>query len=457
MFNLSQQFVSVMAVLMIFVVSGCGTSTSSSTDDSTTAQTNTANETSLGECPAGTDSVGDLCAISGTVLEDIVFTAGRDYLLQGPVFIGDGETEVTLTIDPGVTIYGEKNNTSPGALIIMQNAKINAEGTKDQVIVFTSDQLDGQKARGDWGGIIINGKAPINCPDKKGKDFCEAQGEGDTGIYGGDEPEDSSGILKYVRVEFGGIQFSEDNELNGIAFQGVGSGTVVDYVQVHMNRDDGIEFFGGTVNAKHIVLTGTGDDSLDWTYGWTGKAQFIMAKLAPDAGDQGIEADNHGDANDAEPRSNPTLANLTFIGHADADIGLLLREGSSASIANSVFVGFGDACFAVDQEETYKNGCGMDMSSIQLTNVIFDCETPFEALDPMADYTPDCSAEDLFTRDGSNQTAETKLENYTPGTNSPLVGASAAFENDDFFETVDFIGAVSADDDWTAGWTVGLD
>ena len=239
---------------------------------------NTNGDTSASGCPTGTSALGELCALKGNILENITLTAGKMYLLNGPVFIGDSQTDVVLTIEPGVTVLGEKNPSSPGTLIITQRAKIEAVGTKDAPIVFTSDQLEGKKARGDWGGIIINGLAPINCPDKKGKAFCENEGEGDTGTYGGDQPEDSSGTLKYVRVEYGGIQFSEDNELNGIAFFGVGSGTTVDYIQVHMNADDGIEFFGGTVNVKHAVLTGIADDSLDWTYGWTGKAQVRIGE-----------------------------------------------------------------------------------------------------------------------------------------------------------------------------------
>ena len=174
--------------------------------------------------------------------------------------------------------------------------------------MFTSDQLEGQKARGDWGGLIINGNAPINGCDE---DLCSAEGEGSTGLYGGDNTEDNSGTLRYVRVEYAGTQFSEDNELNGIAFQGVGSGTTVEYIQVHMNADDGVEFYGGSVNVKYVVLTGIGDDSMDWTDGWNGKAQFVLAKQASDDGDNGIEADNNKANNDFEPRSNPTLANMT--------------------------------------------------------------------------------------------------------------------------------------------------
>ena len=145
-----------------------------------------------------------------------------------------------------------------------------ADGTPDAPIIMSSDAAIGSRARGQWGGLIINGSAPTN----QGVTF----GEGDTGAFGGNNPSDSSGTLRYVRLEFAGIEFSPDNELNGIAFQGVGSGTIVDHVQVHMNQDDGIEMFGGTVNLKYVLVTGARDDSFDWTDGWTGKGQFWVAQ-----------------------------------------------------------------------------------------------------------------------------------------------------------------------------------
>ena len=155
-----------------------------------------------------------------------------EYLLRGAVFVKNG---AILTIEPGVKIYGEQ--ATNGTLIIAQGSKIMAEGTASAPIVMSSDAFEGSRARGQWGGLIINGSAPTN----QGVTF----GEGDTGAFGGNDPTDSSGVLRYVRVEYAGIEFSPDNELNGIAFQGVGSGTVVDHVQVHMNQDDGVEMFGG--------------------------------------------------------------------------------------------------------------------------------------------------------------------------------------------------------------------
>ncbi|MEE2757422.1 MAG: hypothetical protein VYA30_12275 [Myxococcota bacterium] len=404
-------------------------------------------------CPAGTAEVAEFCALEGRITTDLTLTANNQYILSGPVFIGDGTAETVLTIEPGTTIYGIKDPGSPGTLIIDRGSKIEAVGTADAPIVFTSDQLEGQKDRGDWGGLIINGYAPINGCDAAP---CSAEGEGSTGTYGGDNPEDNSGTLKYVRVEYAGTLFSEDNELNGIAFQGVGSGTVVDYIQVHMNKDDGIEFFGGTVSAKHVVITGAGDDSIDWTDGWVGNIQYAIVKQYEDDGDNGIEADNNKANNDFLPRSNPTLANLTFIGNENTDIGMLIREGTGVTIANSVVSGFGDACLVLDNEATFANSCDADASLITLSNLVLNCETQIEEPDP-AEFTAACTAESIFSRAGSNVTTdETVLENYMPASDSMLLSPADAIELAAWFDNTAFIGAVG-DEDWTAGWTIGLE
>ena len=220
--------------------------------------------------------------LSGEIAADMTLTADVSYLLRGAVFVADG---ATLTIEAGTTIYGE--GATNGALVVARGGRLVADGAPDAPIVFTSDQEVGFRARGDWGGLIINGRAPLNIPGN------EAEGEGGTGAYGGDDPADDSGVLRYVRVEFAGSELSPDNELNGVAFQGVGSGTVVDSVQVHLSKDDGVEFFGGTVDARRVVCTGIGDDSFDWTEGWTGRGQFWIARQRGDDADQGIEADSN--------------------------------------------------------------------------------------------------------------------------------------------------------------------
>ena len=255
------------------------------------------------------------------------------WLLEGPVFVGNDADATTLTVEAGVTVYAS-TAVQDTLLCVTRGAKLEAEGAADAPIVFTPDNDTG--VRGQWGGLIINGKSHLN------KSGGVAQGEGNTGEYGGGatpDLEDNSGTLKYVRVEYAGRLLTTEDELNGIALQAVGSGTTVDYVQVHMNKDDGSEWFGGTVNVKHILVTGIADDSFDWTAGWTGKGQFMIAQQYADAGDRMIEADNSGSSNDALPRSQPTLSNLTLVGQGldgAGDTGILLREGTAANISNAV-------------------------------------------------------------------------------------------------------------------------
>ncbi|MDP2053761.1 MAG: T9SS C-terminal target domain-containing protein, partial [Acidobacteriota bacterium] len=166
--------------------------------------------------------------VTGEITSTVNWTSNFYYVLRGAVFVRDGGT---LNIAAGTRVIGEAG--SVGTLIVERGGRLNAIGTRTAPIVFTSDQAIGSRARGDWGGIILNGRAPVNLEGGEGA------GEGDTGIYGGNSPNDSSGTMRYVRVEYGGTEFSPDNELNGIAFQGVGRGGSYEYIQVHMARDDG--------------------------------------------------------------------------------------------------------------------------------------------------------------------------------------------------------------------------
>lgn len=398
------------------------------------------------ELPGAVECDGGFCILSGTITEDLTLTADAEWVLRGGVFIGDDENPTTLTIEPGTTIYGE--SSTDGMLVIRRSARLMAEGTATAPIVFTSSKFEGERARGDWGGIIINGRAGINsCGDDTAD--CEAFGEGGTGFYGGSDDNDSSGVLKYVRVEFAGTLLSPENELNGIAFQGVGSGTEIDFVQVHMNADDGIEFFGGTANAKHMLITGVGDDGLDWTDGWRGKAQHIVVQQYDDAGDQGIEADNNGEVNDAAPRSNPILSNLTIIGSpnsAASDIGMLLREGTAAELHNVIVAGFNEACIDIDADETWAQAG----SSLVIANSITDCATNF-----LEDEGEPGSVQDWFTGGVDNREGGAGLADpfnlASPDFASTATGA--VVPADPFFDVVDHVGGVAPGADWTAGWT----
>ncbi|MDA0979194.1 MAG: hypothetical protein O3B72_11585, partial [Proteobacteria bacterium] len=294
-------------------------------------------------CPNGTTTSAEtidgkrICQISGTVTQDLLLTSNNYYQLVGNVQIGeDNAASAVLTIQAGTIIYGG----SPDTFIeISRGSQIVANGTRMAPIVFTAEEdlqgtADLANDRGLWGGLVINGNAPINdCPQGAtgGTADCTKEGEANSGTFGGDDPGDSSGVLNYVVVKYAGSNVDPENQLNGIALQGVGSGTEVDYVQVHNNLDDGIEFFGGTVNAKHVVLTGNADDSLDWTDGWQGSIQYLIINQADDAGDQAIEADNREGDEDATPRSLPRIANMTIKGNPGENA-VRLRRGTGLEL-----------------------------------------------------------------------------------------------------------------------------
>lgn len=400
---------------------------------------------------------GNVCTVAGTITEDLTFTKDKQWVLRGGVFIGDDVEKTILTVEPGTTVFGETSTL--GMLVIRRNSEIHADGTAAEPIVFTSAKPAGSRARGDWGGIILNGNAPVNGCDAAP---CESFGEGGTGFYGGDDPTDNSGTLRYVRVEFAGRLLSPDNELNGIAFQGVGSGTTVDYIQVHMNKDDGVEFFGGNAEVKHIIVTGAADDSIDWTDGWQGKIQFAVAQQYDDASDNGIEADNNAEDNEATPRSMPTLSNITLIGSPDSessDLGMLLREGTGASIHNVIVTGFNDACIDVDDDATFAQ---VDAGNLVMNDSIISCATNFK--DDTAENTEPYAASDFFDGTAGDSANNTETDpqlgepyaldtpDYKPATASPALGNGVA-PSDSFFDNVDYIGAMDDSDDWTAGWT----
>ena len=363
-----------LSVLSIFVVVSCGGSgdtnvaspgelaqlTAPSGTDNFGANTSTL---LTGTCPsspfisdAATLGGNTLCAITGPITSDLTLTTDVMYRLSGLVDVGKdmggngqkaGGVSATLTIPAGVTLA---QKTPDDYLVVQRGSKIIANGTRSAPIRFTAaSAIDGSltnpdSATGLWGGIVILGKAPINrcaAADLNTAD-CERVVEGSTtAIMGGASPADNSGRLNFVRVEYAGKEIFPGNELNGITFGGVGSGTEVDYVQVHNNQDDCVEFFGGTVNVKHLVCTNAGDDNLDIDYGYQGKMQFVVVKQNVGAGDHIVESDNTN-SNAAvgyltEPRSQPMVANFTFIG-GGADEPLKYKEGVSGIYINGIVV-----------------------------------------------------------------------------------------------------------------------
>ncbi len=406
------------------------------------------------------------CAIRATdpnkpaeILKTTTFNSDTLYIIGSGLYVGDNkmrtnnEDKIQLIIEPGTRIMGQSEKAY---IQINRGAQIIAKGEKDAPIVFTTARRE-NVGRGSWGGLVINGSAPVNgCSTG----VCELKGEGLTDYtYGGPNPEDSSGVLNYVVVEYAGYEITTDNELNGIAFQGVGNKTEVDFVQVHMNADDGVEFFGGTVNVKHLVLTGNKDDSLDWTSGWTGSAQFVIIDQHADAGNYGIEADNFSKNHASSPRSFPTLANFTLIGSdksqgARGGSGILLRRGTGANILNSYITGFSNSCFDMDDVETFRHA--KEDGGVVLQNVAFNCQTTFTPIEKIGKEEDAAlepwGLENFVMAQTGNRIQDFMLSGYVPVEGSNFVeGLGSVFRN---ILATDYIGAVKdSSDRWYEGWT----
>jgi hypothetical protein len=374
------------------------------------------------------------------------------YVLRGAVFVRDG---ATLNIQAGTTIIGESG--SVGTLIVLRGGRLNAVGSRAQPIVFTSDQPVGSRARGDWGGLIINGRAPINVEGGEGV------GEADTGVYGGNDPNDNSGTLRYVRVEFAGVEFSPDNELNGIAFQGVGRGGTYEFIQVHMNRDDAFEWFGGTADIKYAVASNAADDSFDWTFGWSGRAQFLAVHQRSDDADWGIEADNNEFNNNLLPRSNPQIYNMTICGDPDRNEGaesvraVLFRRGTAVTFRNFLIAGSKTLGLQLDGASTLAQ---VDNGTTQIgAGVIAGPVTPLHA--SAQPYVTNGRFPDIRVAADAGLSAgcfDHANVDFQPRSVATLAGGQLAPiqpPNDGFFDAVSFIGAVPPlpAEDWTRGWT----
>ena len=392
--------------------------------------------------------------VTGDVSANETWTNANYYVLRGAVFVRSGST---LNIGAGTRIIGESG--SVGTLVVERGGRINAIGTQQAPIVFTSDQPVGRRGRGDWGGIIINGRAPVNLAGGEG------EGEGDTGVYGGTDPNDNSGVLRYVRVEFSGIEFSPDNELNGIAFQGVGRGTQVDHVQAHMSRDDAMEWFGGTVDGKYLVMSNAADDGLDWTFGWSGRVQYAVITQRGDDADNAIEADNSEFVNGALPRSNPQIYNLTICGDptglaSEVQRAGNLRRGTAFTIRNFLITGMRQG-FQIETTNTATTGqvdngtsqmgAGASWGNVSnmhasVTTYMNNGRFPGVVLNQPAGIS-------AAACNGGNPNA-----NFQPSSIATIAGGQLAPilpPIDGFFEVTTFIGALppAPAPNWMDGWT----
>ncbi|MGZ8537896.1 MAG: hypothetical protein ACXWV9_06495 [Flavisolibacter sp.] len=292
----------------------------------------------------------DDLVLSGKINADRTLLTGKTYKMKGTVYLVDG---AKLTIQPGVTIQGEK--TSRGALVVTRGTQIIANGTATQPVVFTSDQASPQ--RGDWGGIVILGRAKTNASFNGVAGVGEIEGgvnnaEG-LGLYGGADDNDNSGVLKFVRIEYAGYAFLPDKELNGITFGGVGKGTVVDHVQVSYSNDDSFEWFGGSVDCKYLIAYKGLDDDFDMDNGFSGRLQFGIgfrdSTIADISGSNGFEIDNDAGGSTLTPQTSSVISNftmvgprstLTNIGNSNYRRGIHNRRNSAVSFFNTIIMGW---------------------------------------------------------------------------------------------------------------------
>ncbi|AMR31319.1 hypothetical protein A0256_07715 [Mucilaginibacter sp. PAMC 26640] len=425
--------------------------------------------------------------VSGDISANTTWTADKIYTLKGFVYVTNG---ATLTIEAGTIVKGDK--ASKGTLIITRGAKISAIGTVDKPIVFTSSFAAGTRASGDWGGIILLGKAPVNQGDNVGiEGGLDAKGDAAKYIqYGGTDAADNSGTLKYVRIEYAGIPFSPDNEINGLTMGGVGTGTTLDYIEVYRSGDDSYEWFGGTVNAKHLLSIAALDDDFDTDFGYAGKVQFGIAQrypsIADNSGSNAFESDNDGSGSDKLAKTSAVFSNMTLLGPAStastpANIsanfqhGAQIRRNSSESILNSVFAGFMEGIYIDDSKVTTAGSTSTNFTTGSLVfqnNLIYGSnrksnEVKGDNVTQKAIFETKLRAENTFLATSfadalittpfkfSSDFANAGTPNFADLAGSPSA-SGALFTNakvtDAFFDKVTYRGAIGTTD-WTTGWT----
>ncbi|MBN1339166.1 MAG: hypothetical protein JXA03_07575 [Bacteroidales bacterium] len=305
------------------------------------------------------------------------WTSDRDYLLDGLVFVNDGQI---LTIEAGTVVRAKTGQgRDASALIVARGGKIIAEGTSEKPVVLTceNDDLAGSvpvEARGLWGGLIILGNARLN------NQYNEAHIEGipfsePRGVFGGNNDEDNSGVLKFVSIRHGGTDIGEGNEINGLTLGGVGSETVIEYIEVVSANDDGLECFGGTANLRYVAVAFCGDDALDYDMGYRGMAQFVLIIQDPAHGDLCVEAGGGTEPETGQPFALPLFGNVTFIGRGPGTTGktIELSRNAGGVFINSVFTGQNQGVFVEYNENPDNSYTRFTAGELRLqANLFFD-------------------------------------------------------------------------------------
>lgn len=290
--------------------------------------------------------------LTGNINTTTTLTSDKVWTLKGYVYVTDG---AKLIIQPGTTIVSDV--AEKGALCIERGSQIIAEGTSTKPIVFTSGRPEGQRSPGDWGGIVILGRAKTNRSS-------EPTIEGGIGRpYGGTNDSDNSGVMRYVRIEYAGIAALPNSEINALTLGGVGNGTILENIQTIYANDDAFEFFGGNVNGKNLYAFATADDDFDFDFGYTGTITNGVAKRDPqfvDSGDagNGVECDNDGTGSAAQPYTHPKLFNMILVGPnvstalANHNLGLRFRRSTQFTMKNSVVWGWMKGGLSLESNET---------------------------------------------------------------------------------------------------------
>lgn len=456
----------------------------------TPTPTGPATVTPAGGCPTLANAVGladrgtitgptgtyRVCAMPArfNTSSTLPYIQGVLYLMDGRVDVGtdggpapdasDGltDTNVTLTIEPGVIVY------SSGASFLMVNRgnRINAVGTATRPIVFTSrDNVVGfnnENSSGQWGGVVLAGRAPTTdciAPNATpGTVQCERQVEGaaQPALFGGATSTDNSGVMRYVQIRYSGFVLSGDSELQSLTTGGTGTGTQLSHIMSHNSSDDGVEFFGGFVNMKYLIVVGAEDDSLDVDTGVKANLQYVIAVQRAGAGDSIIEGDSTNGLENQTPRTHLQLSNATMIQRRTGDQVIRIRGGMDSTIVNSVVVdaSAGTPCLRFDQAQTVAAANpGLDkLGPPRFESVTLSCAT---ASRNGTDVTA-ANALSIFNA-GTNNNANftsTLMMTFINGANETGVTAFNPTALSSFFDAVNYIGAVrNASDTWYQGWT----
>lgn len=341
--------------------------------------------------------ITDEVEISENITSDVTWRTGNTYILAGRIAVVDG---VTLTIEPGVVVKGQAGTTvNASALIVARGATIMAEGTAAEPIIFTSvaDQIEPGQIQSPnllpsvnslWGGLLILGKAPISVSTNEDEFQIEGiPADDENGLYGGTDPEDNSGVLKYVSIRHGGSDIGEGNEINGLTLGGVGSGTVVEHIEVVANFDDGIEIFGGTVNVSNLLIWNAGDDAVDVDQAWSGTLDNFVV-IAGTTNDHTLEIDGpEGTFGDNNGDGGPTVLNGSIKGYivdAAAGTGTELadfRDGARGNFENIFFFNFPDPTLAGGRGDFSLSNNASGSETTETTGNFASGDLTFDALE----------------------------------------------------------------------------